>query len=110
MAGRPGRSKRKRLEVEEPLGTGSSGIGSGSSTSSSSSFHMAQQASASGSISIEEIDLEGKFVQLKNSSDKVRPLTPTRWEALGSSPNCVPLSIFPARISLWATGGSRGRS
>lgn len=75
MSGRLGRSKRKRLEVEEPPGTGSSGTGS-----SSSSFRLAQQASASGSISIEEIDLEGKFVQLKNSSDKVRP-PPNPWGA-----------------------------
>lgn len=73
-AGRPGRSKRKRLEVEEPPGTGSSGLGSSSSTSSGSSFHLAQQASASGSVSIEEIDLEGRFVQLKNSSDKDQSL------------------------------------
>ncbi|XP_045687474.1 lamin-B2 [Phyllostomus hastatus] len=75
-AGRSSRSKRRRLEVEEPLGTGSSGItsGSGSSGSSSRSFHLAQQASASGSVSIEEIDLEGKFVQLKNSSDKDQSL------------------------------------
>ncbi|XP_004285898.2 lamin-B2 isoform X3 [Orcinus orca] len=69
VSGRLGRSKRKRLEVEEPLGMGSSGTGS-----SSSSFRLAQQASASGSISIEEIDLEGKFVQLKNSSDKDQSL------------------------------------
>ncbi|XP_059950696.1 lamin-B2 isoform X1 [Mesoplodon densirostris] len=74
VSGRLGRSKRKRLEVEEPPGTGSSG------TSSGSSFRLAQQASASGSISIEEIDLEGKFVQLKNSSDKVRP-PPNPWGA-----------------------------
>ncbi|XP_059774912.1 lamin-B2 isoform X2 [Balaenoptera ricei] len=72
VSGRLGRSKRKRLEVQEPLGTGSSGTGSGSS--GSSSFRLAQQASASGSISIEEIDLEGKFVQLKNSSDKDQSL------------------------------------
>ncbi|XP_061046850.1 lamin-B2 isoform X1 [Eubalaena glacialis] len=76
VSGRLGRSKRKRLEVQEPLGTGSSGTGLGSS--GSSSFRLAQQASASGSISIEEIDLEGKFVQLKNSSDKVRP-PPHPW-------------------------------
>ncbi|XP_036898353.1 lamin-B2 isoform X2 [Sturnira hondurensis] len=75
MAGRSSRSKRRRLEVEEPLGTGSSGISSGGGGSSSSrSFHLAQQASASGSVSIEEIDLEGKFVQLKNSSDKDQSL------------------------------------
>lgn len=74
MMGRSGRSKRRRLETEEPPGTGSSGISSGGSSSSGSSFHLAQQASASGSVSIEEVDLEGKFVQLKNSSDKVRSL------------------------------------
>lgn len=68
-AGRSGRSKRRRLEAEEPPGTGSSSIGSGGG---GGSFHRAQQASASGSISIEEVDLEGRFVQLKNSSDKVR--------------------------------------
>ncbi|EPQ03128.1 Lamin-B2 [Myotis brandtii] len=74
MMGRSGRSKRRRLETEEPPGTGSSGISLGSGSSSSSSFHLAQQASASGSVSIEEIDLEGKFVQLKNSSDKDQSL------------------------------------
>ncbi|XP_034513332.1 lamin-B2 [Ailuropoda melanoleuca] len=72
--GRSGRSKRKRLAVEESPGPGSSGIGSGGSSSSSTSFHLAQQASASGGVSIEEIDLEGRFVQLKNSSDKDQSL------------------------------------
>ncbi|XP_010373149.2 lamin-B2 [Rhinopithecus roxellana] len=71
-AGRLGRSKRKRLEVEEPLGSGPSVLGTG--TGGSGGFHLAQQASASGSVSIEEIDLEGKFVQLKNNSDKDQSL------------------------------------
>ncbi|XP_036315527.1 lamin-B2 isoform X1 [Pipistrellus kuhlii] len=70
--GRSGRGKRRRLETAEPLGTGSGGISSGGG--GSSSFHLAQQASATGSVSIEEIDLEGKFVQLKNSSDKDQSL------------------------------------
>ncbi|XP_012863120.1 lamin-B2 [Echinops telfairi] len=77
-AGRPGRSKRKRLEVEEALGSGSSGIGTGSGGSSSSttasSFQLSQQASATGSVSIEEIDLEGKFVRLKNTNSKDQSL------------------------------------
>lgn len=135
MAGRPGRSKRKRLEVEEPLGTGSSGIGSGSSTSSSSSFHMAQQASASGSISIEEIDLEGKFVQLKNSSDKDQSLgnwrikrqvlegeeiaykftpkyvlragqTVTVWAAGAGVAHSPPSTLVWKSQNSWGTGGS----
>ncbi|XP_043828998.1 lamin-B2 [Dromiciops gliroides] len=73
---RSSRSKRKRVELEEHSGSGTSGIGTGSSASSasSSSFQLSQQASATGSISIEEIDLEGKFVQLKNSSDKDQSL------------------------------------
>ncbi|KAF7461029.1 Hypothetical predicted protein [Marmota monax] len=69
-AGRSSRSKRRRLEAEEPPGSGSSAIGSGSS----SSFRLAQQASATGSVSIEEIDLEGRFVRLKNNSDKDQSL------------------------------------
>uniref|UniRef100_A0A8C5Y5K3 Lamin-B2 n=1 Tax=Microcebus murinus TaxID=30608 RepID=A0A8C5Y5K3_MICMU len=70
LAGRAGRSKRKRLEAEESPGSSSSGLGTGSS----SSFHLAQQASALGSVTIEEVDLEGKFVQLKNNSDKDQSL------------------------------------
>ncbi|XP_019513031.1 PREDICTED: lamin-B2 isoform X1 [Hipposideros armiger] len=75
-AGRSGRSKRRRLEAEEPPGMGSiiGSSGSGGSSSTGSSFHLAQQASASGSVSIEEVDLEGRFVQLKNSSDKDQSL------------------------------------
>ncbi|KAM4855641.1 lamin-B2 isoform X2 [Urocitellus parryii] len=74
-AGRSSRSKRRRLEAEEPPGSGSSGIGSGSiGSGSSSSFRLAQQASATGSVSIEEIDLEGRFVRLKNNSDKDQSL------------------------------------
>lgn len=70
---RSSRGKRKRIEAEELSGSGTSGIGTGSisGSSSSSSFQMSQQASATGSISIEEIDLEGKYVQLKNNSEKV---------------------------------------
>ncbi|XP_062452048.1 lamin-B2 isoform X3 [Rhea pennata] len=72
---RSSRGKRKRIEAEELSGSGTSGIGTGSiSGSSSSSFQMSQQASATGSISIEEIDLEGKYVQLKNNSEKDQSL------------------------------------
>uniref|UniRef100_A0A8D0H6N3 Lamin-B2 n=1 Tax=Sphenodon punctatus TaxID=8508 RepID=A0A8D0H6N3_SPHPU len=78
---RSSRGKRKRIEAEElsgsgtsGIGTGSSGAGSSSSSTTASSFHMTQQASATGSISIEEIDLEGKYVQLKNNSDKDQSL------------------------------------
>ncbi|XP_030396694.1 lamin-B2 isoform X1 [Gopherus evgoodei] len=75
---RSSRGKRKRVEAEELSGSGTSGIGTGSSSGStsgsSSSFQMSQQASATGHISIEEIDLEGKYVQLKNNSEKDQSL------------------------------------
>ncbi|KAJ6657337.1 hypothetical protein lerEdw1_002704 [Lerista edwardsae] len=70
---RSSRGKRKRIEAEELSGSSSSGIGTGSSASSSS-FQVSQQASAKGSISIEDIDPEGKYVQLKNRSDKDQSL------------------------------------
>ncbi|XP_042336058.1 lamin-B2 isoform X1 [Sceloporus undulatus] len=81
-ATRSSRGKRKRLEAEELSGSLSSGIGTGSSGSSiasssiasSSLVHMSQQASAKGSVSIEDIDPEGKYVQLKNHSDKDQSL------------------------------------
>ncbi|XP_040097813.1 lamin-B2 [Oryx dammah] len=116
-AGRPGRSKRKRLEVEEPLGTGSGGLGSSSSTSSGSSFHLAQQASASGSVSIEEIDLEGRFVQLKNSSDKDQSLGNWRikrqvLEGEEISYKFTPKYVLRAgqTVTVWAAGAGVAHS
>ncbi|XP_032992434.1 lamin-B2 isoform X1 [Lacerta agilis] len=75
-AARSSRGKRKRLEIAEELsGSGSSGFGTrSSSASSSSAFQTSQQASAKGSISIEDVDPEGKYVQLKNRSDKDQSL------------------------------------
>uniref|UniRef100_A0A8C6FFD9 Lamin-B2 n=1 Tax=Moschus moschiferus TaxID=68415 RepID=A0A8C6FFD9_MOSMO len=117
IAGRPGRSKRKRLEVEEPLGTGSSGLGSSGSTSSSGSFHLAQQASASGSVSIEEIDLEGRFVQLKNSSDKDQSLGNWRikrqvLEGEEISYKFTPKYVLRAgqTVTVWAAGAGVAHS
>ncbi|XP_077188453.1 lamin-B2 isoform X1 [Paroedura picta] len=69
------RGKRKRMEMEELSRSSSSGVGTGSSSSTASSaFQVSQQASAKGSISIEDIDPEGKYVQLKNRSDKDQSL------------------------------------
>uniref|UniRef100_A0A8C5LNZ8 Lamin B2 n=1 Tax=Leptobrachium leishanense TaxID=445787 RepID=A0A8C5LNZ8_9ANUR len=91
-ATRTSRSKRKRVETElreegsvalaaSRLGasassfTGAEGLSTTvSSGHRSSRFHISQQATDTGSISIEEIDLEGKFVHLKNNSDKDQSL------------------------------------
>ncbi|XP_072516727.1 lamin-B2 [Salminus brasiliensis] len=53
------RAKRKRVE-EEPV--------------IAPSVHISQQAEATGGITIEEIDLEGKSVTLKNNSEKDQSL------------------------------------
>ncbi|KAK3533288.1 hypothetical protein QTP70_014307 [Hemibagrus guttatus] len=58
---RSSRAKRKRVEVEDE-------------TPSAPGFRVSQHAEASGSISIEELDLEGKNVTLKNVSNKDQSL------------------------------------
>lgn len=60
-----GRGKRRRLETEDTPGSPSS------ASSVSSGSRLAQQAVATGVVNIDEVDLEGRFVRLKNSSDKV---------------------------------------
>ncbi|KAM3855434.1 lamin-B2 [Vipera latastei] len=67
------RGKRKRAEAEELLGRTPPGVASRRG-SVGSSLRGSQQASAKGSVSIEEVDPEGKFVQLKNHSDKDQSL------------------------------------
>ncbi|KAG8127204.1 hypothetical protein E2320_022180 [Naja naja] len=64
------RGKRKRAEAEELPGQVPSGIARGGG----SGLRVSQQASAKGSVSIEGADPEGKFVQLKNHSDKDQSL------------------------------------
>uniref|UniRef100_A0A8C3NH14 Lamin-B2 n=1 Tax=Geospiza parvula TaxID=87175 RepID=A0A8C3NH14_GEOPR len=98
---RSSRGKRKRIEAEELSGSGTSGIGTGSisGSSSSSSFQMSQQASATGSISIEEIDLEGKYVQLKNNSEKI-------WGADAGVSHSPPSVLVWKNQGSWGTGGN----
>ncbi|KAM3940021.1 lamin-B1 [Leptodactylus fuscus] len=54
------RGKRKRVDVEE--------------SEASSSVSIAHSASATGNVSIEELDVDGKFIRLKNNSDQDQPL------------------------------------
>ncbi|XP_051028680.1 lamin-B2 [Acomys russatus] len=57
-----GRGKRRRLETED------------TPSLRSSVSRLAQQAVATSVVSIDEVDLEGRFVRLKNSSDKDQSL------------------------------------
>ncbi|CAO2641353.1 Lmnb2 [Lemmus lemmus] len=65
-----GRGKRRRLETEDTQGSRSSASGSVMGSGS----RLAQQAAVTGVVSIDEVDLEGRFVRLKNSSDKDQSL------------------------------------
>ncbi|XP_063057279.1 lamin-B2 [Engraulis encrasicolus] len=58
------RAKRKRVEVEEAVAV----------AASAPKIHVSQEAEATGSITIEEIDLEGKSVTLKNNSEEDQSL------------------------------------
>ncbi|XP_048832404.1 lamin-B2 [Brienomyrus brachyistius] len=59
---RSSRAKRKRVELEE------------SGAASQPKVHINQEAEASGNITVEEIDLEGKSVTLRNVSEKDQSL------------------------------------
>uniref|UniRef100_A0A8C6I9A2 Lamin-B2 n=1 Tax=Mus spicilegus TaxID=10103 RepID=A0A8C6I9A2_MUSSI len=63
-----GRGKRRRLETEDTSGSPSS------ASRVSSGSRLAQQAVATGVVNIDEVDPEGRFVRLKNSSDKDQSL------------------------------------
>uniref|UniRef100_A0A8C1TA57 Lamin B2 n=1 Tax=Cyprinus carpio TaxID=7962 RepID=A0A8C1TA57_CYPCA len=60
-ASRSSRAKRKRVELEE-------------TSIAVPKVQISQEAEATGSVSIEEIDLEGKSVTLRNNSDKDQSL------------------------------------
>ena len=57
------RGKRKRVDVEE--------------SEASSSVSISHSASATGNVCIEEIDVDGKFVRLKNTSEQVTRTGPS---------------------------------
>ncbi|XP_010221228.1 PREDICTED: lamin-B1 [Tinamus guttatus] len=60
------RGKRKRIHVEE--------------SEASSSVSISHSASATGNVCIEEIDVDGKFIRLKNTSEQDQPMG--GWEMI----------------------------
>ncbi|XP_048477397.1 lamin-B1-like, partial [Rhincodon typus] len=54
------RGKRKRVDVEE--------------SEASSSLSISHLASATGNVAIEEVDVDGKFIRLKNNSEQDQPM------------------------------------
>ncbi|XP_005989667.1 lamin-B3 [Latimeria chalumnae] len=79
--------------------------------SSSSSFKFSQRSASSGRVSIEEIDLEGKFIRLKNNSSEDQPVS--GWTLRRYLGHLSEISYkFPARfilragqtVTIWAAG------
>lgn len=97
-----GRGKRRRLETEDTSGSPSS------ASSVSSVSCLAQQAVAMGVVNIDEVDLEGRFVRLKNSSDKVS-MALGEWDGYSVPGGRRPKACLGCRTSLWGTGGSKDR-
>ncbi|KAM9329124.1 lamin-B1 [Gastrophryne carolinensis] len=112
------RGKRKRVDVEE--------------SEASSSVSIAHSATATGNVSIEELDVDGKFIRLKNNSDEDQPLggwelkrtigetsvnykftsryvlkagqTVTIWAANAGVPASPPTDLIWKNQNSWATG------
>ncbi|KFU90016.1 Lamin-B1, partial [Chaetura pelagica] len=80
------RGKRRRLDVEE--------------SEASSSVSISHLASTTGSVSIEEIDVDGKFIQLKNTSKQDQPMG--GWEMIRKIGNSSVSYRFTLKYTLKA--------
>ncbi|KAK1345013.1 hypothetical protein QTO34_013717 [Cnephaeus nilssonii] len=77
------RGKRKRVDVEE--------------SEASSSVSISHSASATGNICIEEIDVDGKFIRLKNTSEQI-------WAANAGVTASPPTDLIWKNQNSWGTG------
>ncbi|KAM9737537.1 lamin-A-like isoform 2-T2 [Menidia menidia] len=73
---------------------------------------ITQQASASGRVTVDEVDLEGKYVRLSNKADEDQSLA--GWQLKRQAGSSPPISFkFPAkftlkagqRVTIWASNG-----
>uniref|UniRef100_A0A3Q1BFF5 Lamin A n=1 Tax=Amphiprion ocellaris TaxID=80972 RepID=A0A3Q1BFF5_AMPOC len=83
--------------------TSGSTIGHTSRLLQSSSTRISQQASASGRITVDEIDMEGKYVRLSNKADEDQLLS--NWQVKKQVGNATPIVYkFPPKFTLKAGG------
>ncbi|KAM4631354.1 lamin-A-like [Polymixia lowei] len=78
---------------------------------------IAQQASASGRVTVDEVDLEGKYVRLGNKADEDQNLG--NWQVKRQVGSGVPIIFkFPSkftlkagqRVTIWASGAGRSHN
>uniref|UniRef100_A0A493TJ38 Lamin B1 n=1 Tax=Anas platyrhynchos platyrhynchos TaxID=8840 RepID=A0A493TJ38_ANAPP len=74
--------KRRRIDVEE--------------SEASSSVSISHSASATGNVSIEEIDVDGKFIRLKNTSEQI-------WAANAGVTASPPTHLIWRNQNSWGT-------
>ncbi|NXO53928.1 LMNB1 protein, partial [Aramus guarauna] len=81
-----GKRKRRMTDVEE--------------SEASSSVSIFHSASSTGNVSIEEIDVDGKFIRLKNTSDQDQPMG--GWEMIRKKGNTSASFRYTSRYILKA--------
>uniref|UniRef100_A0A8C2ZYF3 Lamin A/C n=1 Tax=Cyclopterus lumpus TaxID=8103 RepID=A0A8C2ZYF3_CYCLU len=111
-----GEEQRLRLSPSPPPAkmTGSRSSTSGASTIAGGAVartRIAQQASASGRVTVDEVDLDGKYVRLSNKSDEDQNLG--NWQVKRQVGSGAPIIFkFPVkftlkagqRVTIWASG------
>ncbi|KAK2909869.1 lamin-A-like [Channa argus] len=100
-----GSTKKRRLNDND---SETSSLAGGTVTKT----RISQHASASGRITVDEVDLEGKYVRLSNKADEDQPLG--NWQVKRQSGNAAPIVYkFPpkfilkagATVTIWAASG-----
>ncbi|XP_009955783.1 PREDICTED: lamin-B1, partial [Leptosomus discolor] len=80
------RGKRKRIDMEESEASGS--------------VHISHSASATGNVHIEEIDVDGRFICLKNTSEQDQPMG--GWEMIRKTGDSSASYRYTSRYTLKA--------
>ncbi|KAM9852274.1 lamin-A-like isoform 1-T3 [Aulostomus maculatus] len=100
-----GSTKKRRLNDND---SETSSLAGGTVTKT----RISQHASASGRITVDEVDLEGKFIRLSNKSDEDQSLS--NWQVKRQVGNASPITYkFPhkftlkagAAVTIWAASG-----
>ncbi|XP_036027004.1 lamin-B2 isoform X1 [Onychomys torridus] len=114
MSGGRGRGKRRRLEAEDTPGSRGGGGGGGGQGSSVGGSRLAQQAAV---VSVDEVDPEGRFVRLKNASDKDQSLGNWRIKRQVPEGEDVAYKFTPKyvlragqTVTVWAAGAGVAHS
>ncbi|XP_070691106.1 lamin [Pempheris klunzingeri] len=91
-----GSTKKRRLNDND---SETSSVAGGTVTKT----RISQHASASGRITVDEVDLEGKFIRLSNKADEDQSLS--NWQLKGQVGNASPILYkFPHKFTLKAGG------